>query len=68
MYPFIFEEMKRQKLSGLKMLKKAGLCYQTTFPKLKRGFGGKITLDEAIAIRKALGVDMDLEEMFKKVG
>ena len=68
MYPLIFEEMARQRLSGVKMLKKAGLCYQTTFPKLKRGFGGKITLDEAIAIRKALGMKMDLEELFKKAG
>lgn len=67
MYPKIFEEMQRQKLSGLQLIKRTNLNYQTTFSKLKRGYGGKITLEEAIQIRKALGVDMDLEELFREV-
>jgi hypothetical protein len=67
MYPKVFEEMQRQKLSGLQLIKRTNLKYQTTFSKLKRGYGGKITLEEAIQIRKALGVDMDLEELFREV-
>ena len=68
-YPLIFAEMERQNISGAEMLRKAGLCYQTTFPKLKRGYGGKISLDEAAAIRRALGLhDKDLEELFIKAG
>ena len=66
MYPRVFNEMKQQHLSGRKLIMRTNLIYQTTFPKLKRG--GKITLDEAIAIRKALGLNMDLEELFAKVG
>lgn len=68
MYPRVFAEMHRQNLSGRKLIGRTNLTYATTFPKLKRGFGGKITLDEAIQIRKALGLDMDLEELFSEAG
>lgn len=64
MYPNLFAEMFRQNLSGLKLLSLAGLKYSTVWPKLKHG--GKITLDEAIKIRTALGVNTPLEELFKK--
>lgn len=67
MYPNVDKEMKRQNLSGLQLMRKAELNYQTVFPKIKHGAGGKITLPEAIAIKKALGVDMELEELFKGV-
>lgn len=67
MYPKVLKEMQRQNLSGLQLMKKAKLNYQTVYPKIKRGAGGKIALEEAIAIKKALGVDMKLEDLFKKV-
>lgn len=66
MYPIIFEEMERQGLSGRQLTLKSGLVYTTTFPKLSRGYGGEITLDEAIKIRRTLGVKMDLEKLFIK--
>lgn len=64
MYPNLFTEMLRQNLSGLKLLSLAGLKYSTVWPKLRHG--GKVTLEEAIKIREALGVDMPLEVLFKK--
>ena len=68
MYPLIFKEMERQKLSGRQLVLRSGLCYTTTFPKLSKGRGGEITLDEAIKIRKTLGVNTDLEKLFAKEG
>lgn len=64
MYPILFEEMERQHLSGLKLLTMAGLKYSTVWPKLK--YGRNLKMDEAIAIRDALGVDMPLDVLFKK--
>lgn len=66
MYPNLRAEMARKNMSISKLATESGLCMARLYDKLngksQRGFW----LDDAIEIKAVLGVDMPLEELFKK--
>lgn len=64
MFPNLRAEMARKNLNALSLAEKTGIANSTLADKLS----GKtvISLDQAIAIKNALGVDMPLEVLFEK--
>lgn len=64
MYPVLRAEMARQDVSRAALAEKIGMPSATFYSK----FNGRhaFTLDEANAIKEALGVDIPIEELFEK--
>ena len=64
MYPNLRAEMARKNISTVELAEKCGMATTTMYDKVN----GKtpITLDNAIAIKKALDVDMPVEVLFAK--
>jgi transcriptional regulator with XRE-family HTH domain len=63
MYPNLRAEMARKKVTGQELAKRIGITNGTFSQK----FNGKFdfTLDEAQKIKKALGTDISIEELFE---
>lgn len=63
MYPNLRAEMARKKITGTELAKQIGVTNGTFSAK----FNGKFdfTLDEAQAIKKVLGTDISIEELFE---
>lgn len=64
MFPNLRAEMARRNITTLGLSNECGIPNTTLSDKIKGKT--KISLDEAIAIKKALGVEMSLEELFEK--
>ena len=64
MFPNLRAEMARKNINALKLSAMCDIPNTTLSDKIKGKT--KISLDDAIAIKKALGVDMDLEVLFLK--
>ena len=62
MYPNLNAEMARRNLTALTLSQRTGIPYSTLTPKLS----GKapIKLAEAKEIKKALGTDMSIDDLF----
>lgn len=63
MFPNLRAEMARRNITGYELADKIGVTNSTFSQK----FNGKslFDLDEAISIKKALGTDMPLEQLFE---
>ena len=68
MYAVVDEAMFRQKKTYKQLFNDAGLNYSTMLPKLSGRktphSTGAITLQQAVKIKKALKLDMRLEDIF----
>lgn len=68
MYAIIDEALFRKKMTVKKLCEDAHLNYSTMSPKINgrktEHSTGAITLPQAVAIKRALNLDMDLEEIF----
>lgn len=64
MFPNLKAEMARRSITALKLSELCGINNATLNGKLNGKIG--ITLKEAISIKKALGIDMDLEDLFEE--
>ena len=68
MYAVVDEAIFRKKITIKQLCEDAGLNYSTMLPKINgrktKHSTGAITLPQAVAIKKALELDMDLEEIF----
>ena len=64
MYPNLRAEMARKKISVPELAEKSGIATTTMYDKLNGR--SKVTLDDAYAIKKALDVDISIEELFAK--
>lgn len=63
-YPFVTYLMAKQGIDSLVLAKKAGIAY-ATLRRVMRG-GTSLSFDDALAIKKALKSDADLEKIFEK--
>lgn len=63
MYPNLRAEMARKKITGAEIAKQIGITNSTFSQK----FNGKFdfSLEEAQRIKKALGTDMSIEDLFE---
>lgn len=67
MYQALEAEMERQGLNYKQLILKAGMIYQTIQPKLRgRGNAGDLTLIEAEKLKRALGVNTRIEDLFNE--
>ncbi len=64
MYPNLRAEMARRDFNVARLADACGIPATTMYDKIAGR--SKITLEDAYAIRDALGVDMTLEELFSK--
>ena len=64
MYPTIKAEMGRKGMTIVDLSNATGIRYQTLSEKLRGNY--QITVQEAMSIKSALGVDSPLEELFEK--
>ena len=64
MYPIIKETMEQKKMTLVELAKLTGIRYQTLSEKLRGN--NKITVDEAISIKSALGSKVPIERLFTK--
>lgn len=64
MYPTIKAEMGRKGMTIVDLSNATGIRYQTLSEKLRGNY--QITVQEAMSIKSALGVDIPLEELFEK--
>ena len=64
MYLNIKAELARQNLSVVDLSHMTGIRYQTLIEKLNGKY--PVTLDEALNIKAALGVDLSMEELFAR--
>lgn len=62
MYENLKAEMARQNKNITVLAEETGINYQTLSEKLRGNF--RFSFDEAMLIKKTLGVDMPLEELF----
>lgn len=63
MYPILKKELKEQGKTIVDLSKLTGIKYLTLWHKVKGDY--PLTLDEAKKIKKALSVDVPLEELFE---
>lgn len=64
MYPVIKEAMEKKHMTLVDLASATGIRYQTLSEKLRGNY--QITVAEAFAIKKALGVKTPLEVLFEK--
>lgn len=64
MYPNLRAEIARKGLDNMHLSEMTGIKYQRLCSKMNGK--GKFTMDEGVSIKKALDVDMPLEELLKK--
>ena len=64
MYPNLKAEMARASITAVELADLIGMPYSTLTQKLNGRT--EFTVGEAFKIRKALGVDIPIEELFKK--
>lgn len=64
MFPNIKAELARKGMTIVDLSNATGIRYQTLWCKLKGDY--QFTVQEAISIKSAIGVDMPLEELFEK--
>lgn len=64
MYPVIKEAMEKKHMTLVDLASATGIRYQTLSEKLRGNY--QITVTEAVAIKKALGVKTPLEVLFEK--
>jgi len=64
MYPVIKEAMEKKHMTLVDLASATGIRYQTLSEKLRGNY--QITVGEAVAIKKALGVKTPLEVLFEK--
>ena len=64
MYPVIKEAMEKKHMTLVDLASATGIRYQTLSEKLRGNY--QITVTEAFAIKKALGVKTPLEVLFEK--
>lgn len=64
MYPVIKEAMEKKHMTLVDLASATGIRYQTLSEKLRGNY--QVTVTEAIAIKKALGVKTPLEVLFEK--
>lgn len=64
MYPVIKEAMEKKHMTLVDLASATGIRYQTLSEKLRGNY--QITVGEAFAIKKALGVKTPLEVLFEK--
>lgn len=68
MYAVIDEAMTEQNMTTRKLCENAGLNYSTMVPKINGRktphSTGEITISQAVKIKRALKLDMPLEEIF----
>lgn len=66
MYPVIKEAMEKKHMTLVDLASATGIRYQTLSEKLRGNY--QVTVTEAVAIKKALGVKTPLEVLFEKKG
>ena len=66
MYPVIKEAMEKKHMTLVDLASATGIRYQTLSEKLRGNY--QVTVTEAMAIKKALGVRTPLEVLFEKKG
>lgn len=64
MYPVIKEAMEKKHMTLVDLASATGIRYQTLSEKLRGNY--QVTVTEAVAIKKALGVKTPLEVLFEK--
>ena len=64
MYPVIKEAMEKKHMTLVDLASATGIRYQTLSEKLRGNY--QVTVTEAMAIKKALGVKTPLEVLFEK--
>ena len=64
MYSTLNAERSRKNLTWKEISEKTGIKYATLTKKIYDGLD--FTLEQAVAIKDAIGVDMPIEELFKK--
>lgn len=64
MYPNIKAELARKDMSIVELSTATGINLSTLYGKLKGDY--KFTVDEAMNIKTAIGVDIPIEVLFKK--
>ena len=64
MYSNLMAEMARRGMHVPSLSKATGICKSTIYDKLRGR--SSFTLDQALVIRDALNIDMDLRELFRK--
>lgn len=64
MYDTLNAERARKHLTWKDVSEKAGINYVTLTQKVREGTD--FTLEQAFAIKNAIGVDMPIDELFKK--
>ena len=64
MYPVIKEAMEKKHMTLVDLANATGIRYQTLSEKLRGNY--QVTVTEAVAIKKALGVKTPLEVLFEK--
>lgn len=62
MYANVKAELARKNMTMVDLSNKTGIRYQTLADKIRGG--SNLTVDEAMRIKEALGVDMPIEELF----
>lgn len=63
MYSNVKAELARKNLSVVDLAKRTGINYQTLANKINGKY--PLTLDEAKAIKSAIGVELPLDELFE---
>jgi len=66
MYPVIKEAMEKKHMTLVDLASATGIRYQTLSEKLRGNY--QVTVTEAVAIKKALGVKTPLEVLFERKG
>lgn len=64
MYPVIKEAMEKKHMTLVDLASATGIRYQTLSEKLRGNY--QVTVTEAMAIKKALGVKTPIEVLFEK--
>ena len=64
MYPVLRAEMARRDISRAALAEMIGMPAATFYAKFSGRFG--FSLEEATAIKEAIGVDMPIEELFEQ--
>ena len=64
MFPNIKAELARKEMTIVDLSNATGIRYQTLWCKLKGDY--QFTVDEAMRIKQAIGVDMPIEELFER--
>lgn len=65
MYANVKAELARKNMTIVDLSNKTGIRYQTLADKI-RGSKPTFTVDEAMKIKQALGVDMSIDELFSE--